>query len=67
MQTKFQFLEQIRIQNNLTYEQLASEIGLSSQTLHNILKGKTKPHLRNEYKIDKWLAERITPKTEVKA
>ena len=67
MQNKFQFLEQIRIQNDMTYEHLSDEIGLSPQTLHNILTGKTKPHLRNEYKIDKWLANMIIPKTEMKA
>lgn len=65
LQSKYQIVEDIRVRNNLTYEQLAKEVGLNMITLYNIIMGRTKPHARNEYKINKWLDKHIEKETVI--
>ena len=67
---KYKIIEDIRLRRDLTYENLAREIGITKATLFNILNGRTDPQSRNQYKIEKWLNSQfitpnITPDTEL--
>jgi transcriptional regulator with XRE-family HTH domain len=67
---KYKIIEDIRLRRDLTYENLAREIGITKATLFNILNGRTDPQSRNQYKIEKWLNSQfitpnITPETEL--
>lgn len=65
LKSKYQIIERIRVQRDLTYRQLAEEIGLTLPTLYNIAMGRTNPHARNQYKIEKWLnGQFLTSKNE---
>ena len=61
LQPKYKILENIRLQRNLSYRELAQEIGLSIPTLFNIITGRTTPFARNQYKIEQWLNGQTIP------
>lgn len=61
LQNKYRIIENIRLRRDLTYQQLADEVDLNMVTLYNIINGRTDPHARSQYKIERWLNKQIIP------
>ncbi len=58
MKYKYRKIGMIRIKRNISYPQLAEEMGLSLTGIYNIVTGITKnPWETTEYKIDRWLSK----------
>lgn len=68
--TLIQDLEQYRLENKITQEQLAKELGVAFATVNRWLNGRYKPRKIQQYHIKKFLAQRLgsyTPTTSQKA
>ena len=57
--TLIQELEQYRLENKITQEQLAKELGVAFATVNRWLTGKYKPRKIQQYHIEKLLKKRI--------
>lgn len=53
-------LELYRLENRVTQEELAKEIGVNYSTVSRWLNGKTKPNKIQQYHIEKLLKEKTT-------
>ena len=53
-------LEHYRLENRVTQEELAKEIGVNFSTVSRWLNGKTKPNKIQQYHIEKFLKGKIT-------
>ena len=51
-------LELYRLENRITQQELADEIGVNFSTVSRWLNGKTRPNKIQQYHIDKFLKER---------
>lgn len=54
-------LKQIRLEEDLTFGQLAERIGIEGSSLHRLLHEETAPMERTLYKIRRYLDSRKTP------
>jgi len=59
MQGIIKRLELFRLENRITQQQLAKEIGVNFSTVSRWLNGKTKPNKIQQYHIEKLLTERV--------
>ena len=57
--TLIQDLEKYRLENKITQEQLAKELGVAFATVNRWLNGKYKPRKIQQYYIEKLLKERV--------
>ena len=55
-------LEHYRLENRVTQEELAKEIGVNFSTISRWLNGKTTPNKIQQYHIDKFLKGKISQK-----
>lgn len=62
MRTLVKELEHYRLENRVTQEELAKEIGVNFSTISRWLNGKTKPNKIQQYHIEKFLKGRISQK-----
>jgi transcriptional regulator with XRE-family HTH domain len=54
-------LHQLRLEEGLTYRQLAEQIGLSTSALYKLIHGVTEPYETTAHRIRKYLASRAAP------
>ena len=59
--TLIQDLEKYRLENKITQEQLAKELGVAFATVNRWLTGKYNPRKIQQYHIEKLLKERNKP------
>lgn len=50
-------MSRLRIERNLTYTELAAQIGITMHTLYRVLARNGQPNERTEYRIRLWLSQ----------
>jgi transcriptional regulator with XRE-family HTH domain len=62
MSTELQQVNQVRLEEDLTYAQLGEQIGINGAALHRILNGHAEPLDRTLFKIRRFLEQRAIAK-----
>ena len=51
----YTIIKTLRIENDITLEEVAQDIGLTRAGVSLIERGISKPHARTAYKLDRWI------------